>query len=449
MQRRFFSNPNFEHKERRGRGGYGRPYPVVSTQIQQRVEDNIRMTLSQTPQFRPVVFGPPMTPMGLLPNPLPNTPLPNMISPHHTPSSSSSTPNRKRRHQSTPQSNDNADHGKRTRTSVGGTPKSPENTYASLSDEIFTYAQQHQQSDNLLERKLRLRSVLLSLFRRQFPAASLHLVGSSCNGFATDNSDADFCLMLTHSRNIDQRFEAQFYLKALQKLLRGVPSVKQLLLIRAKVPILKFKDTISGCECDVNINNATGIRNTHLLRTYSKVDDRVRPMVLAVKRWAKSRKINDASQGTLSSYSLVLMVLHYLQSSCHPPVIKSLQEHFPEFFTTGIHVDQLPLFDPASSIPCNGSENKQCLGELLAGFFKYFGNEFKWDYFVISIRLGRAMPKDLDEQYRNKYICIEEPFDRTNTARAVHEYSRYAQIKQEFKRAHNKIKERFSFGDIL
>ena len=43
------------------------------------------------------------------------------------------------------------------------------------------------------------------------------------------------------------------------------------------------------------------------------VDQRVRPLVMFVKHWAKFQNINDASQGTISSYSLVLMVIHYLQ----------------------------------------------------------------------------------------------------------------------------------------
>lgn len=44
------------------------------------------------------------------------------------------------------------------------------------------------------------------------------------------------------------------------------------------------------------------------------VENRVRPLVLVIKKWASFHDINDASRGTLNSYSLVLMVLHYLQS---------------------------------------------------------------------------------------------------------------------------------------
>ena len=43
------------------------------------------------------------------------------------------------------------------------------------------------------------------------------------------------------------------------------------------------------------------------------VDYRVRPLVMLVKKWAKKHDINDASHGTLSSYALTLMVIHYLQ----------------------------------------------------------------------------------------------------------------------------------------
>ena len=43
-------------------------------------------------------------------------------------------------------------------------------------------------------------------------------------------------------------------------------------------------------------------------------EPRVRPIIMVVKKWAQHYGINDASKGTLSSYTLVLMVLHYLQS---------------------------------------------------------------------------------------------------------------------------------------
>ena len=53
--------------------------------------------------------------------------------------------------------------------------------------------------------------------------------------------------------------------------------------------------------------------SNNLMVYFVSVDYRVAPLVLMVKQWASHSDINDASQGTLSSYSLVLMVLNYLQ----------------------------------------------------------------------------------------------------------------------------------------
>lgn len=84
-------------------------------------------------------------------------------------------------------------------------------------------------------------------------------------------------------------------------------------LILAKVPILKLKSSEYGFEVDLNCNNAVGIRNTHLMNCYAQLDWRVRPLVLIVKLWAQANNINDAKNKTISSYSLVLMVIHFLQ----------------------------------------------------------------------------------------------------------------------------------------
>lgn len=83
--------------------------------------------------------------------------------------------------------------------------------------------------------------------------------------------------------------------------------------ISAKVPILKFRGAEHGFEVDLNCNNAVGIRNTHLLHSYAQLDWRVRPLVIIVKLWAQANNINDAKNMTISSYSLALMVIHYLQ----------------------------------------------------------------------------------------------------------------------------------------
>jgi DNA polymerase sigma len=74
-----------------------------------------------------------------------------------------------------------------------------------------------------------------------------------------------------------------------------------------------------------------GLSNTALLRAYTSIDERVADLGLAIKLWAKGNSLNDASQGTLSSYSWIVMMLHYLQRT-EPPVVPFLQTVRPLAF---------------------------------------------------------------------------------------------------------------------
>lgn len=435
--RKFFEKETIEEKTRK----YTRPYPIVTSQLR---------TLQQS------LFAPPV-----LRSPI-HMQVPNQIIPvsfqmrgpmQVVPQQQSNVFSRKRRQDNTQitfSGSDSSPNKRRKPLSTEVNQSRKTNVkFEQLTEEIINYSETHKQSDKMLQKKLHLRSALLTLIRKDYPTASLHLVGSSCNGFATDSSDADFCVMFTQERKVDQRYEACMYLQHIQRAFRTISSIKHIQLIRATVPILKFEDSISGCECDLNINNPTGIRNTHLMRTYSKVDDRVRPMVMIVKRWAKARDINDASVGTLSSYSIVLMVLNYLQSGCDPPVLNSLQMLYPDFFNPTKNVDELPMFEPADLIQCNRSRNKQSVGELLKGFFNYYTNIFDYETTIMSVRLGRKLPRSSLPAWRGKWICIEEPFDLTNTARAVRNYTYYSQIIDEFRRAHNRMNVNMSLDNIL
>ena len=66
----------------------------------------------------------------------------------------------------------------------------------------------------------------------------------------------------------------------------------------------------------------------------------------------------------------------------------------------------------------------------------------------MSVREARCLQIRHYPDFRDKYICIEEPFERTNTARAVHDYSKSQRIKEEFKRANDRLNERLSFTYI-
>uniref|UniRef100_A0AAR2LD40 polynucleotide adenylyltransferase n=1 Tax=Pygocentrus nattereri TaxID=42514 RepID=A0AAR2LD40_PYGNA len=297
-----------------------------------------------------------------------------------------------------------------------------------LSQQILELFLACEQQSEDLERKESCRAQLQRDIQRLFPCARVFLAGSSLNGFGSRSSDADLCLVVQDGP-VNQRTDAVCILSLVQKLLYKLSYIERPQLIRAKVPILKFRDRISGVEFDLNVNNIVGIRNTFLLRTYAYIEKRVRPIILVIKKWASYHRINDASRGTLSSYTLVLMVLHYLQT-LPEPVIPCLQKDYPECFSPVMDIHLVP--DGPKNIPSFVSKNQSSLGDLLLGFLKYFATVFRWDKCVISVREAKALPKPNCREWKDKFICVEEPFDGSNTARAVHEKMKFDDIKAQF-----------------
>ncbi|XP_044052687.1 poly(A) RNA polymerase GLD2 [Siniperca chuatsi] len=305
--------------------------------------------------------------------------------------------------------------------------------------ELFEACQQ-QSSD--LARKETCRTRLQQDIQHVYAVARLYLTGSSMNGLGCRSSDADLCLVLKGNK----RHDPIQVLSVLQKLFRSLSYVERTQLIRAKVPILRFREKGSDLEFDLNINNTVGIRNTFLLRSYAYADLRIRPMILVVKKWARHNQINDASKGTLSSYTLVLMVLHYLQT-LNDPVLPSLQRDYPECFDPFMDIDMVP--EGPKHVPPYISRNQSSLGELLLGFLKYYATDFRWDKQVISVREATALPKNNSQVWRNKYICVEEPFERNNVARAVHEKIKFDAIKAQFVESHRILQQRKDLNSIL
>ncbi|XP_057261439.1 poly(A) RNA polymerase GLD2 [Pezoporus wallicus] len=316
-----------------------------------------------------------------------------------------------------------------------------------LSQQVLELFQACQQQTCDLHKKEVCRTQLQREIQRLFPHSRLFLVGSSLNGFGTRSSDGDLCLVVKEEP-VNQKTEARNILSLVQNLFSTSLStyIERPQLIRAKVPIVRFRDKVSCVEFDLNVNSVVGIRNTFLLRTYAYMENRVRPLVLVIKKWASFHDINDASRGTLSSYSLVLMVLHYLQT-LPEPVLPSLQKIYPESFDPTMQLHH--IHEAPRAIPPYPSKNGSSLGELLIGFFKYYATEFDWRNQVISVREAKAILRPDDSEWRNRFICIEEPFDGTNTARAVHEKQKFELIRGQFLKSWHLLQNKKDLNCIL
>uniref|UniRef100_A0A4W4FV21 polynucleotide adenylyltransferase n=1 Tax=Electrophorus electricus TaxID=8005 RepID=A0A4W4FV21_ELEEL len=314
-----------------------------------------------------------------------------------------------------------------------------------LSEQMLELFHACEQQNEDLDKKESCRTQLQKDIQRLFPCSRVFLAGSSLNGFGSRTSDADLCLVVQEGP-VNQQIDAIYILSLVQTLLYKLSYIERPQLIRAKVPILKFRDRVSGVEFDLNVNNIVGIRNTFLLRTYAYIEKRVRPIILVIKKWASHHRINDASRGTLSSYTLVLMVLHYLQT-LPEPVIPCLQKDYPECFSPVMDIHLVP--NGPRDIPPFVSTNQSSLGDLLLGFLKYYATVFRWDKYVISVREAKAVPKPNCREWKDKFICVEEPFDGSNTARAVHEKIKFDFIKEQFIESWQVLQARKDLNSIL
>eukprot|EP00092_Neocalanus_flemingeri_P031555 GFUD01034266.1.p1 GENE.GFUD01034266.1~~GFUD01034266.1.p1 ORF type:complete len:565 (+),score=154.12 GFUD01034266.1:46-1740(+) len=276
---------------------------------------------------------------------------------------------------------------------------------------------------------------------------SIFVFGSTFNGFGGVDCDIDMCVFPKGPSIGDKQWLVT--IKSLLARHCGHLIQTELELVSARVPVLKFKFSFgkSSLDVDLSVNNLTCVRNTHLLYCYSQLDYRVRPLVLAIKFWAKDHKINNARLNTLSSYTIALMVLSYLQCGVSPPVVPCLHKTHPHIFHPYSDIHSLKYITlPFSSL------NTMSLGELLAGFFRYYADIkcFNPVKDVGSLRCGSvlsvshcqlfAKQQNLIPRQWSAKLLMEEPFDRMNAASAVFDDHQWRLIMAKLEVAARRIK---------
>uniref|UniRef100_A0A1J3HW19 RNA uridylyltransferase n=1 Tax=Noccaea caerulescens TaxID=107243 RepID=A0A1J3HW19_NOCCA len=284
-----------------------------------------------------------------------------------------------------------------------------------------------------LEKQKQLMAQLEKLVAKEWPHAKLYLYGSCANSFGFPKSDIDVCLAIE-----DEDINKADMLLRLAEILEADNLQNVQALTRARVPIVKLMDPVTGISCDICINNVLAVVNTKLLRDYARIDVRLRQLAFIVKHWAKSRRVNETYQGTLSSYAYVLMCIHFLQMR-RPPILPCLQEMEP---TYSVRVDNIrcTYFDNVDRLVNFGSTNRETIAELVWGFFNYWAYGHDYANTVVSVRTGSILgkrEKDWTRRVGNDrhLICIEDPFETSHDLGRVVDKFSIRVLREEFERA--------------
>lgn len=307
--------------------------------------------------------------------------------------------------------------------------------------------------DGKAKSRISLTRHLTGLLERRFQRnAKVEAFGSSVTGLSLGTGDLDLCLSF-------KREQPKKVLRKVAGLLReeGMMDIQQI--PKATIPIVKFKDSRSGLDVDISIENRLAIYNSKMLKGYSQ-DKRVREFILMVKYWASRRGINTAYEGTLSSYAWTLIAIQHLQMT-NPPVAPNRQKGTKPNLIE-IHGNS---FDVSSDSSPFESKNQQTLAPLLIGFFDRFATRWDWNEMVVSIRNGSPLnaekkkwthsgPLPLEvvtgqSKNRMEHIMpIEDPFDHEHDLSRVVKAEGAMTIQEEFMRALHLLSEGNSWKDI-
>uniref|UniRef100_W5MQH5 Terminal nucleotidyltransferase 4A n=1 Tax=Lepisosteus oculatus TaxID=7918 RepID=W5MQH5_LEPOC len=208
-----------------------------------------------------------------------------------------------------------------------------------------------------------------------WPTADVQIFGSFSTGLYLPTSDIDLVVFGKWTRPPLQQLE-----QALRKHNVAEPySIK--VLDKATVPIIKLTDQETEVKVDISFNVETGVKAAWLIKEYVKKYTVLPYLIFVLKQFLLQRDLNEVFTGGISSYSLILMAISFLQ--LHPRID-----------ARGPNVN---------------------LGILLIEFFELYGRHFNYFKTGIRIKNGGAyvakeeIMKAMTNGYRPSMLCIEDP----------------------------------------
>lgn len=251
---------------------------------------------------------------------------------------------------------------------------------AGLHQEILDFYEY--MSPTIEEHNIRLQVVnnIEQIIHNLWPSAKVEVFGSFRTGLYLPTSDIDLVVIGDWASLPLRTLEDAL----LENRVCEIGQVK--VLDKASVPIVKLTDRATDIRVDISFNMNNGVKSADLIQRYKKKYPALAKLVLVLKQFLLQRDLNEVFHGGISSYSLILMTISFLQ--LHPRVDVS---------------------SPDSN-----------LGVLLIEFFELYGRKF--NYLKTAIRIKdngtyiskEELQKDMVDGHRPSILSIEDPLTPGN-----------------------------------
>uniref|UniRef100_A0A6B2L2F0 Polymerase nucleotidyl transferase domain-containing protein n=1 Tax=Arcella intermedia TaxID=1963864 RepID=A0A6B2L2F0_9EUKA len=203
--------------------------------------------------------------------------------------------------------------------------------------------------------------------------ARIEVFGSYRTGLYLPASDLDISVLLP-SGGAD-------LIPIYRKFTRSTALYNNIRLIPAKVPIIKLEHRKTQIKIDIAIS-VDGINSSDIICKYLKEYPQVKPLALVLKQFLFVRSMNEPATGGLGGYSLILMIVSFLQ----------------------YHEKLYGIAD-------------KNLGQLLLLFFQLYGFEFNYFFTGISCKDATYVRKSERGRLDFKHpetLFVEDPNDSGN-----------------------------------
>ncbi|RHY46297.1 hypothetical protein DYB34_003468, partial [Aphanomyces astaci] len=250
----------------------------------------------------------------------------------------------------------------------------------------------------------RIRHTMEAALQRAWPDASVHLFGSSKTNLCQPSDDVDLCVLVP-SCDVRGADSADLAADMHGHLALYFPAPDAVVVRHARIPVIKTRDADSHLRVDLCVNNMAALWNTALLEAYLARFPVLRPLCQCIRLWAKARALVGTSH-MLSSYSMVLLVIHWLQSRRVVPFVDVA--YTDALDVSAIHGAIARAFENAVP-PCALQTQLPPVSELLVDFFVFWASDFPYATAIASLRRhDLTKPKSCHSQ---PLLYLEDPIE--------------------------------------